>query len=399
MFPSFCKYRLKMVDTPDGKQPITVVEPPFTVPNKIYGDALERCNRILTRYSTQEGNLGILLTGLSGAGKTLLAKLLSIKFNEVYKIPTVIVDESTVKEVGKFIRQVEHPCLFILDEFEKMFEYPTDQDYLLTILDGMYSGKHIFVLTANITNKISPYLFNRPSRIRYYWDYNRIPSEVISEILDDKLIDKSKKPKVMDIMLQIFSLSFDTLNSFIDEVNLFADKDPSELIKGFNGGYMDYRLDTAFDVDAYVDGESISQFFKSNEDTSTYGLHIMRNIKFKDITDNRSKTIVYIGEYDTNSSSPSIVKTLSFKSVSNIEMNYDDIRFDAEVNFNGLDNSNGGPMSPFDIRQGKTGTTKDIMDLLSNKLKGKVINFVLTRKETNNSFGKNYTDARYSYWS
>lgn len=394
MQTGFCKYRLKMIETPEGKQPITVVEPPFTLPNKIYGDTLERCGRVLERYPTQEGNLGVLLTGLSGAGKTLLAKLLAVKFNELYKIPTVIVDETTAKDIGIFLQQVNHPCLFIFDEFEKMFEYPTDQDYLLTILDGMYTGKHIFVLTANNTNKISPYLYNRPSRIRYYWDYTRIPADVIEEILKDRLVDKSKKTKVMDLMLQIFSLSFDTLNSFIDEVNLFKDKEPDELIKGFNGGYMDYRLDTAFDVDAYVDGNSVSQFFKSNEDTSTYSLNIMRNVKFKDITDNRAKTIVYIGEYDANSSSPNIIKTLSFKSVANIEMNYDDIRFDAEINFNGMETDNSSPFGPR-----RSGVSKETMDVLMDKLKGKKVSFVLTRKDTSNTFGKDTTNARYNYWA
>lgn len=49
----------------------------FELPSKIYGNTVERVNRIVTTFHDREKSTGILLAGEKGAGKTLLTKLAS----------------------------------------------------------------------------------------------------------------------------------------------------------------------------------------------------------------------------------------------------------------------------------------------------------------------------------
>ena len=44
---------------------------PLKIPAKIYGDSTDRMNRIITSFKATDKNLGVLLYGESGSGKSL----------------------------------------------------------------------------------------------------------------------------------------------------------------------------------------------------------------------------------------------------------------------------------------------------------------------------------------
>ena len=143
----------------------------FSLPEKVFGDIEVRVDRVLKTYHYRNCNTGVLLSGDKGSGKTMFAKMLSIRAKEL-GIPTVIVD-SNFTEVGfnKFICDISDKCIVMFDEFEKVFDGDDDQNKVLTLFDGTYQSNKLFVLTANQTHKISDFILNRPGRVYYHFRY------------------------------------------------------------------------------------------------------------------------------------------------------------------------------------------------------------------------------------
>ena len=89
----------------------------FKLPKKIYGD-MSIVDRWLHTYQTRGRNLGVLLAGLKGGGKTITAKLLAIKSG----LPIIIINSPYYG--SSFISFLSNECLgdcvIFLDEYEKI---------------------------------------------------------------------------------------------------------------------------------------------------------------------------------------------------------------------------------------------------------------------------------------
>jgi len=77
----------------------------FKVPDKVYDVNSEMRKDIITSFRGYKKNLGVLLTGNKGQGKSLNAKLLCRELN----IPTIIVNKSIPKDVNfvKFFNDIK----------------------------------------------------------------------------------------------------------------------------------------------------------------------------------------------------------------------------------------------------------------------------------------------------
>ena len=64
---------------------------PLTLPEKIYGD-MSIVQRAIDVYHRKEGNFGLLLSGLKGAGKTLTMRKLAIELNQ----PVIILNNACI---------------------------------------------------------------------------------------------------------------------------------------------------------------------------------------------------------------------------------------------------------------------------------------------------------------
>lgn len=220
---------------------------PLTLPEKVYGD-MSIVQRAIDVYHKKEGNFGILLSGLKGAGKTLTMRKLAIELNQ----PVIILNNAFVKYQVELIKFLSDPRLgdvtILIDEFEKIFE--NDDATPLSLLDGLFNCHNFYILTCNKTY-VNENLINRPGRVYYHKHYEGLDDLVIDEVIDDMLIDKSHKEELLMELSSLSNLSFDMLISIINDINQFGDS-PKKTISYFGFEKEDILLTVYQIVDGHL---------------------------------------------------------------------------------------------------------------------------------------------------
>lgn len=186
----------------------------FVFPFKVYGIEHKFINHVMTTFNNTTTNLGVLLNGVKGTGKTVCAKMLANEMN----LPCIIVSRE-FNNLNDFLASLEFDCILFFDEFEKNFE--KNNKNLLSVMDGVYNTKYrkIFLLTTNTTFIDSNYI-SRPSRIRYKKTFSNLSLDVIFEYLNDNLIDKSKTKEIVEFINTLAISTIDILKCIVDELNL-----------------------------------------------------------------------------------------------------------------------------------------------------------------------------------
>lgn len=204
----------------------------FKIKGKIYGDALRQRDRILRTFNERSKSTGVMLSGEKGSGKTLLAELLSLEAQKS-GIPTIVINEPwSGDEFNRFVQSIDQPTVVIFDEFEKVYDREK-QEQMLTLLDGVYSSKKLFILTCNDKWRINEHMKNRPGRIYYRLDYRGLDSQFIREYCEDNLVNITYIESVMRIAAVFGEFNFDILKAMVEEMNRY-DESPQEVMKMLN---------------------------------------------------------------------------------------------------------------------------------------------------------------------
>lgn len=234
------------------------------VPNeqRIYGDHPKKVEKVLKTFDAVSRNLGVILSGHKGSGKSLFVRILAGKALE-NNIPVVIVS-GCYPGIADFISSIEQEILVIFDEFEKIFSHTDDehdpQDELLPLFDGMDNGKKLFVVTCNRVGLLNDCLLNRPGRFHYHFDVKNPSEGEIRAYMTDNL-----KPEYHESIEAVVRLSAmtDVTYDFLRAISF-------ELNQGYSLAETMQDLNISDDKDGYFDFEVVFEngavFRKYDED-------------------------------------------------------------------------------------------------------------------------------------
>lgn len=226
----------------------------FKLSGKIYGKAPRQADRILATFKDRPNTTGVLLNGEKGSGKTMLAKVISQKAAEM-GISTLIVNSSFHGDgFNSFMQSITEPVIVIFDEFEKVYD-DKEQEAILTLMDGVYPSKKMFILTVNDKYKVNSHMRNRPGRIFYMIEYKGLDAEFIEEYCRDNLKNQVYVPQVSRLTLLFDSFNFDMLKALVEEMNRY-DESPQQAMEMLNAKPYDAGT-IRHNVEAFIDGKKV----------------------------------------------------------------------------------------------------------------------------------------------
>lgn len=257
----------------------------FKYPSKIYDVSDNLRSMIKVAFDSKSRNLGVLLTGNKGQGKSLTAKLICKDIN----LPTIIINKQIPNYVDfvAFLNSIKQDYILFVDEFEKLFKTTNDketdyktQEVFLSFMDGVLTNesKILFLLTTN--ESVNTYFINRPSRIKFLQEYEELSEELFHMITDDLLVNKSFKQDLEE-SVSLLNMNIDLLISILEDVNLF-NKPFSEFATMYNYKNEMYRYELYY-VDNGV--EKLNKIFQSktkikHNQTQIAGWEVMKLKKF-----------------------------------------------------------------------------------------------------------------------
>lgn len=192
----------------------------FVLPKKIYGNILEKVQYIWNVFAAPNGRASVLCTGSAGAGKSLLAKLLINAAVETHDISPEPIEAIVVSEIEGCPELIQYlstldKCVIMIDEFGKLFNN-YDQQMMLTLLSD-HNKRRMFVLTENDSGYIQRFILNRPERVRYHFEFDRLENSVISEFCKDHNVPTEFMKDLLKLNMVNSKFNFDQLATLVEE--------------------------------------------------------------------------------------------------------------------------------------------------------------------------------------
>lgn len=220
---------------------------PFELPKRVYGDTMVKADRIVNTFQVRPRSTGVLLAGEKGSGKTLLSKVICNKAIAAGMPVLLITSPHRGDSFLSFLEEIKQDCVILFDEFEKVYPTKEEQAPLLTIFDGIFSNKKLFLLTVNDTGFVTGPMKNRPGRIFYNINFQGLDSDFIQEYCEENLEDKTKIPQIHMLGTLFRAFSFDMLQAIVEELNRYGEN-PADLLDILNtkpesGGSKSYNVE------------------------------------------------------------------------------------------------------------------------------------------------------------
>lgn len=248
---------------------------------KIYGVHETKANKVIASYNAFNKNLGVILSGDKGIGKSLFARILAKKAIDA-GLPVIIVN-NFIPGISDFIEEISQEVMILFDEFDKTFK-GSDKDEntakdpqtsMLSLFDGTSTGKKLFVITCNETRKLNEYIVNRPGRFHYHFRFEYPAAEEITMYLHDKL-DEKYHSEINNVVIfsKKVNLNFDCLRAIAFELNLGVPfKDAIKDLNIINTGDQYYNIIAVFENGSRLKHTRVSiDLFDMEKEFSAYML-------------------------------------------------------------------------------------------------------------------------------
>jgi hypothetical protein len=218
----------------------------FQFPYKIYGVERKFIDRVVKTYNNTSGNLGILMNGIKGTGKTVTAQLLCNELN----LPIIVVSTPFLG-IPSFLNDIQQDIIIFFDEYEKMYN---EHDHsVLTVMDGVLNNQYrkVFLLTTNKLY-INENLLQRPGRIRYFKTFVDLSLDIIMEIVDDQLKHPKFREESIRFISELETITIDIVKAVIQEVNIHEES-PYAFKEVFNVKQINSYYDV---IELFTDGKT-----------------------------------------------------------------------------------------------------------------------------------------------
>lgn len=226
----------------------------LSIHSRLYGDVFKRSERVLNTFADRSKSTGVLLAGTKGSGKSLLSKYICVEANK-QGMPVILVNEPFGGDgFNQFIQLIiqSQPTVLFFDEFEKVYdEDEGEQARLLTLLDGTYEGKCLFLFTCNNIYHIDEHMLNRPGRVFYKFDYSGLDEETITQYCNDNLNNIKELDNILGLSKMMNSLNFDSLSAIVAEMNRY-DETLEDVLKVLNIDFTKYNARTKYSLNVLL---------------------------------------------------------------------------------------------------------------------------------------------------
>ena len=204
----------------------------LSIPKKVYStdDDTMFVKRVINYHNnTDKLSTGVMLSGIKGTGKTVMAKVIA----RDSKLPVIVVNEEyPTSQINDFFKKFTTPVCVIFDEVDKYW----NTESLLGWLDGVQTNaKKLVLFTCNDDQVVTTYLKDRCSRVRYLRKFAADENtKFLKSIIKDKGIDDVNNELYKFIVDSFNLLSMDNILSFLDEKLLFPELSNFALVKDMN---------------------------------------------------------------------------------------------------------------------------------------------------------------------
>lgn len=260
----------------------------FEFPYKVYNLESTFITYVQKTYLENNKNCGVLLNGLKGTGKTVTAQKLCNELNQ----PIIVVNVNYKQPMLNFFNKLKQQITVLFDEYDKTFG--NEDSTLLSLMDGVHNNgfKKMFLLTSN-ENRVSNYMIERPSRIRYIKQFADLSIETIKEIVDDFLIYKEYTQDVIEFVSTLNIITVDIVKEVIKEVNIHNVK--PEVFKSFFNVLNGKTLYNLYAIDL----KGNKMLIKTSTDLNVKPKFVNRNVGTSFYIDYDSYNQEYLGEIDS----------------------------------------------------------------------------------------------------
>lgn len=220
----------------------------FILPDVLYGNIESLAIRVWNTFIIGKTSTGILLTGESGSGKSLLAEVIS-NLAISKGVPVVYITSIKIQpELVDFLKSLSNVVIY-MDEFGKCTDYNTQNKMLSFFSDTVC--RRLYVITENSQYEINKFIRNRPGRIRYHIDYKKIPKDIAVDYLKKNVEDLKFREEIYRLYTVSKVFSFDHLQAICSEHNRYPNDTIDDLIRILNLGILAkpyvVRVEKAFD--------------------------------------------------------------------------------------------------------------------------------------------------------